>query len=193
MILAFLLVPVGSWAATSFPQVFITDPDAHDHKAHVDAAGNPQVMGDLNVANTPTVDARQAGDWSVGIEGAPSVNVGNFPSTQDVNLARGSLAVIDRIELPVAFHIFEPGESQSESFETIDATSIVITKPAGTEMSVSFDSPVQPGFLPLLNDDDGSLPIATYSFPDPVPINGATVHCQNESDTCIVDIAIIGF
>ena len=39
--------------------------------------GTTTVAGSVNVANTPTVNAKQSGAWNVGITGTPTVEVGN--------------------------------------------------------------------------------------------------------------------
>ena len=39
--------------------------------------GTTNVSGSVNVANTPTVNAKQSGAWNVGIAGTPTVEVGN--------------------------------------------------------------------------------------------------------------------
>ena len=40
----------------------------------------------VNVVNTPGVNAQQSGTWNVGINGTPSVNVANLPTTQVVQV-----------------------------------------------------------------------------------------------------------
>jgi len=38
----------------------------------------------VNVVNTPAVNAQQTGAWNVGINGTPSISVANFPATSNV-------------------------------------------------------------------------------------------------------------
>src|SRR5262249_3830823 len=47
------------------------------------AAASTQTQN-VNVVNTPTVNAQQSGVWNVGINGTPPVAVSNFPATTNV-------------------------------------------------------------------------------------------------------------
>jgi hypothetical protein len=56
------------------------------------AAETVPVTGSVTIGNTPAVDARQSGDWNVGITGTPIVNIGNTSANpalvRDVSNAR---------------------------------------------------------------------------------------------------------
>jgi hypothetical protein len=67
----------------------------------------------VQVVNTPTVNAQQAGTWNVGITGTPSVAVANFPATQDVNVTNSSLPVTVERTLEndgMFFSVTKPGD-----------------------------------------------------------------------------------
>jgi hypothetical protein len=70
-----LLIPLGASAAGGLSKVLITDPTNNTQQAHVDASGNLQVGGTVNVGNTPSVSAQQSGSWNVGITGTPTVGL----------------------------------------------------------------------------------------------------------------------
>lgn len=50
---------------------------------------------DVNVVNTPTVQAQQSGAWNVGIAGTPTVNLANNSSVQLGNTASNPALVRD--------------------------------------------------------------------------------------------------
>jgi len=107
--LAFVLAPLGASAAGGLTKVLITDPTNNAQQAHVDASGNLQVGGTVNVgntpnidvANTPSVNAQQSGTWNVGITGTPAVSLSGTPTVASGDattvLASGTLSV------PLAF------------------------------------------------------------------------------------------
>lgn len=103
--LAFVLAPLGASAAGGLTKVLITDPTNNAQQAHVDASGNLQVGGtvnvgntpSVNVANTPTVSAQQSGTWNVGISGTPTMSVSGTPAVTSADttsvLASGTQSV----------------------------------------------------------------------------------------------------
>src|SRR5262245_60080865 len=144
---AFILIPVGSWAAASGPIVFVTDPDNTNNKAHVDGQGNLQVTGNLNVANTPTVKAQQEGEWNVGIAGTPTVDVGNCPSTQDVTVTGGTVsAEIPVISAQESEHFTLASlEDESRSIPEINASLITVEGGGDDEVEILFTNGPQVG------------------------------------------------
>jgi hypothetical protein len=76
-----LLIPLGASAAGGLSKVLITDPINTDNKAHVDASGNLQVGGTVNVGNSPTVNVGNTP--TVGFDpSANTVNVVSDPERQ---------------------------------------------------------------------------------------------------------------
>jgi hypothetical protein len=54
-------------------------------------SSNPvPVTGGVSVTNTPTVDSRQSGSWSVGIDGTPTVGID--PTANSIKVAPGGAA-----------------------------------------------------------------------------------------------------
>ncbi len=67
-------------------------------KGTATVTGSVAITGtpNVNVANTPAVNAQQSGPWSVGINGTPSVNVASMPAvtiggTPNVNITGGTI------------------------------------------------------------------------------------------------------
>ena len=109
-----------------------------------------------------------------------SIGVSNFPSTLNVHQA----PVIGA--LTFNFAIAADG-SVLESFATINATAIQIFAP-DDEIQVLFQSPLSsfeaPGtgtnnVLFRLLGDEGQLESFIQTFPQPVPLNGVRIFCQN--------------
>ena len=188
---AVLVVPVGAWATNAFPQVFITDPDNTTHKAHVDSAGNLQVSGSLAVSNTPTVKAQQDGTWNVGISGNPTVNVGNLPSTQDVNVVGGKLATATDIVNAPAPVLFG-GDTFDATLPEIMATSVVVAK-GNSQGLVQLGTPLSSNVIVVVDDTDGTQPEVAMTFPYPVPIDSVHFSCDQDASTCLFFVSIVGF
>jgi hypothetical protein len=196
VILAFLFLPVGA-LANVVPKVFIADPLNNDNIAHVDGAGNLQVSGNLNVANTPTVKAQQDGTWNVGLTGTPTVHVGNFPSTQDVNVVGGTLSATTPVATDFAFASFTvaAGGIDSKAIDPIDATLITVVGGGDDEVTIEFDSccgsPIQTDFE--LGDQDENLgPFVSIPLSQPVHVGSIIVRCHNESEDCELDVNLVG-
>jgi hypothetical protein len=49
----------------------------------------------VNVVNTPSVNALQSGPWNVGISGTPTVSVSNFPATSNVSISGTPVVALD--------------------------------------------------------------------------------------------------
>ncbi len=61
------------------PMVVVNSPDKP-----IPVTGSVQVSGGLQVTNTPTVDARQSGPWSVSLSGTPTVGIDSNNNTVKV-------------------------------------------------------------------------------------------------------------
>jgi hypothetical protein len=190
VVLAFLFVPVGA-VANAVPKVFIADPVNNANIAHVDSAGNLQVAGSLQVANTPTVKAQQDGTWNVGISGTPTVDVGNFPSTQDVNVTGGRLATAtDIVNAPAP--VLMGGDTFDATVPEIMATSVVVAK-GNSQGLVQLGTPLSSDVIVAVDDTDGTQPEVTMTFPYPVPIDSVHFACSEDASTCLFFVSIVGF
>jgi hypothetical protein len=69
--------------------------------------GNVGITGtpNVNVTNSPTVQAQQSGPWTVGISGTPTVNIGNSPTVQVASSASNPVFVRDVNNAVQPFHI----------------------------------------------------------------------------------------
>ena len=69
------------------PVVVVNTPDKP-----VPVTGSVQISGGLQVTNTPTVDARQSGPWSVAVSGTPTVGID--PDNNTVRVARNGTRLV---------------------------------------------------------------------------------------------------
>ncbi len=196
VIVAFLFVPVGA-LANVVPKVFIADPVNNDNIAHVDGAGNLQVAGTMNVANTPTVKAQQDGTWNVGLTGTPTVDVGNFPSTQDVNVVGGTVSATAPVATHSTFASFTvaAGEVGAQDVEPIDASLITVVGGGDDEVIVEFEGHAPGGGIVdfEIGDQDENLgPFVTIPLTQPMPIAHILARCQNESEDCELSVFLLG-
>jgi hypothetical protein len=192
---AFVLYPMGAWGAISSPQVFVTDPINNAHKAHVDADGNLHVAGDLNVANSPTVKAQQDGTWNVGITGTPSVDVENFPATQEVNVAGGSVNAIPPVTSAseLASFTVAAGDIGVQDVTPIDASLITVVGGSDDEVVVEFEGTVGGGTDFEIGDPDADLgPLVTLPLPQPIHVEHILARCHNESEDCELTVFLVG-
>ena len=149
------------------------------------------LTGDLNVANTPTVKAQQDGEWDVGVSG--TVDVGNFPETQDVDVVSGSVtnqaasATTSRNE---SFAEFDG--IQNRDIAPIDASLITVTGTGDDELLIAFTSTSGVEFT--IGDFDENLgPFVSIPLAQPIPIDHIFMQCENESDDCgAIFIDIVG-
>jgi hypothetical protein len=129
---AAVLYPAGARASSALINAVITDPTNTSHQAHVDASGNLQVGGSVNVANTPNVN----------VANTPNVNVGNFPSTQEVsgtvNVGNFPAAQSVQEQNGVALHPFEAHQQFDfpSSGEILNAT--VFTASQGQRVVITY-------------------------------------------------------
>jgi hypothetical protein len=146
--------------------------------AKVDAAGNVQV----SVNNHPSTQQ---------ISGA--VSVSNLPTTQDVNVIGGSLAVSSSLANKSQFFTLSalPGTGTGKSFPTINASLIIVdprrsdvsftfmnfTLPSGITTSFGFRSPPGPLVIPLNQR---------------IPVTRVQIDCFNVIGDCEPTIAIVG-
>lgn len=165
---AFVLVPVGSWAA-QVTQVFITDPTNQANRAHVDGSGNLLVRG--------------------------GVNVNNLPQTQDVDVVAGSVIAEPPVATQFrseSFHATPADPSELAEIEPIEASLITVLSSPGDRVvfSFCFDGPCTWGF------GGAAEPIGNLTLPltQPVPIDSIHFQCQNlaQDDDCGVTITIVG-
>jgi hypothetical protein len=159
-----------------------------------------QGTANVNVANSQlTVGG------TVSVDNFPSsFSVNNFPSQFDVNVTGGTVEA----SAPVASTSFagsitvQAKETGSLSFATINATHLSISPVTPSpEVVVQIQSPLSgltflsvPNTLFYLNDPDGDRlgPSYMQSFTRPVPINGVTVFCANESNLCQLLVSVVG-
>jgi hypothetical protein len=185
VILAFLFVPVGA-LANALPKVFIADPVNNDHVAHVDAAGNLQVAGSLNVANTPTVKAQQDGPWNVGIAGTPTVDVIGGTVT-----AAPPVATTSR---HVSFTIAAGGKD-AQDVDPIRVSLITVVGGGDDDVTDEFESccgsPVNTDFQ--IGDQDENLgPFVAIPLSQPGEVSSVIVRCYNESEDCELSVDLLG-
>jgi hypothetical protein len=171
LILGGIVFDGTAYPAPQGAPVTIVDPDDSDIRAQVTPDGALQVTGDVSLGETAGVE------------------ITNTPVPVDVT--GGVLAPVTRLEA-LGGILIDAGESHSTSFPTINATSVIIAK-GSDELLVAFSSPVaSEGFVPV-RDDNGTDATLIYTFPNPIPINGVELTCQNESDLCFDFVTLAGF
>jgi hypothetical protein len=140
MALAVVLYPAGVRAAQNLAGVVVTDPGG-TNKAKVDASGNLQVGGTVNLGGTPNVNvgnfpattsASQSGNWTVGLSGG--TNVGIDPSANTVKVDSTSPLGVTSTDDPGRaayqieqdFQIQEPNQGADIFFEVPVGKRLVI-------------------------------------------------------------------
>ena len=92
------------------------------------------------------------------------------------------------------------GDNHLETFATINATAIHTFAPTD-EFQIVFQSPISgftdpntstPNALLRLLGTDGQLASFIQTFTQPVPLSGFKIFCQNEQETCGINVTIIG-
>jgi hypothetical protein len=91
----------------------------------------------VNVVNTPAVNAQQTGTWNVGISGTPSVAVSNFPAT--TNVAIDTSANVVKIGNSDPLLVRDADNPAYQRFRT----SVFVSLPDGTTFAA-----VNPGITP---------------------------------------------
>ena len=92
VIAAFIITAAATASAQNIPGetkpvLVVNTPDKP-----VPVTGSVQVSGGLQVTNTPTVDARQSGPWSVTVSGTPTVGID--PNNNTVRAARNGTKLV---------------------------------------------------------------------------------------------------
>jgi hypothetical protein len=194
---ASLIIAATALSGTAFapPQgaapVNIADADDPSVQAHVTADGELQVTGNVTLEGTSQVE----------VTNTPlPVDVQNFPATQDVNVVGGSLEGAQLETVGSAFtHVFsvEDGDSESITFDTIDATSFLYSDNDDEVIVEVFSpllgAPTSGNANRIVNDIGGGIETYHQDFVHPLPINGFDVFCINESEDCTVYIMVFGF
>lgn len=163
---------------------------------NLDAAGlirvHEQGTADVNVTNTP-LDVQ----GSVDVDNFPtSFEVSNFPDVQDVNVTGGTLsnvvlAPVTKSEEAIFFPL-SAGSTETQNFATVNATTVLIHD-VDDEISVFLLSPLSANVVFLYSDGQGNQESVQRSFVHPLPVNGVSVSCHNESEDCEVFVEILGF
>ena len=147
-----------------------------------------QGTANVNVQNTP-LDVQ--GSVSVG-NFPTSFEVSNFPAVQDVAFAGGvGLSPMTTV-VALAFQPMSPGDLQTQNFATVNAVSILISD-IDDEIEVRLHSPLTGDFIFAHTDLDGGKESSQLTFVHPLPVNGVTVGCANESEDCHVFVSVMGF
>lgn len=120
-----------------------------------------------------------------------NVAVQNFPSTQDVNVVGGSTGPQPASAVRQVVFSLDPGESQTQTFPTIDVSSVVISS-GDEEYQLFASTPLWNGDILLAFEPDGDNPSRHFTFPQPLPLNGLNLYCANESEHCPIYILLIG-
>ena len=128
----------------------------------VSASSPLPVTGDVNIGNTPTVNAQQSGSWNVGINGMPTVKVDNTANP---------LFVRD-VDNP-ASQPFQAATSFGIAAQQIRGGGVLTTVPLGKRLvieHVSVRARVQPNqklaeaeiLIAVANNNNGGHPIDYY-------------------------------
>jgi hypothetical protein len=148
-----------------------------------------QGVADVNVTNDP-LNVSVANE-TLNVSG--EVEVSNFPATQDVNVLGGQVALPPVTAIagtPLSIDAIPPGEFENTDIplmnvvsvnvaENVDEYSMFISGPLGTPLHIESGELVQETYF--------------YTFQYPVPIDGISIFCKNESDDCFVDVTLTGF
>jgi hypothetical protein len=148
-----------------------------------------QGVADVNVTNDP-LNVAVAND-TLNVSG--EVEVTNFPATQDVNVVGGSIAlppVTTIAGTPATIDPIPPGEFETTDIPLMNVVSVNVAENFD-EYSVFISGPLG---VPL-DIESGELVQETYfyTFQYPVPVDGISIFCKNESDDCFIDVTLTGF
>ena len=149
-------------------------------------------------ANVNVTNSSLAVEGSINVDNFPSsFEVSNLPSVQDVEIVGGSISGIQLAPVttivPLAFLSMSAQTSQSQSFAALDVTTILINDFDDDEISVLITSPLLPGPSYVYTDASGDESSAQLTFFNPIPVDGLTVECENESENCTVSVTLFGF
>jgi hypothetical protein len=159
-----------------------------------------QGTANVNVANSQlTVSG------TVSVDNFPtSINVGNFPQVQDVNVTGGAVkAEPSPATLGFSHDVCaEPDQVVTVTLSSvINATDLTINASLDTEFAIYFKSPIPtsgsglPGIGQAVfshQNFDGEDFSMHHAFTRPVPINAVVMHCTNESSLCCSFVNIVG-
>ena len=148
-----------------------------------------QGVADVNVTNDP-LNVSVAND-TLNVSG--EVEVSNFPATQDVTVVGGQVAlppVTTIAGTPATIDPIAPGEFENTDIPLMNVVSVNVAENFD-EYSMFISGPLG---IPL-EIESGELVQETYfyTFQYPVPVDGISIFCQNESDDCFVDVTLTGF
>jgi hypothetical protein len=133
-----------------------------------------------------------------------SVSVDNFPATQNVQVTGPVTTDLSPVIFGISDHYgVQPDEIKTFSFPLLNATTLSISNVGGEEYLLGLLSPVLlqgPGPFSLgggpvvfsVTDTGGNLESVLHSFTRPIPVNGIVIRCLNESESCSLDINIVG-
>ena len=179
-----LVTAAASGAPPDTPPVGATQPV---REQNLDASGQIKVheqgTADVHVTN-PSLNV------SVG-NFPSSVAVSNFPATQNVNVVGGSRPAPVEKRVAVNFDT-AAGGFETQTFAVVNATLITVSGLNDEEKSVFLETPLGGTFF-AVHDPDGNQPLSTIQLQSPLPVTGVELVCLNESDDCLVGVAIFGF
>jgi hypothetical protein len=172
-IITWSLVTGGpAYAPPGSAPVSIVDGQDASLKANVDADGSLQVSGQVSVAGTSSVEVSNFPEVQ---EVNGTVEVGNFPGTEIATEFRNvSFVSVD--------------SNATETFTAINARFISIM--SEDEVTLQFFTPGRIG--PVIDIGINRQPSQTISLPLAIPLDKATLFCDNEVNACVVLITIAG-
>ena len=95
--------------------------------------GNTTVSGSVAISNTPTVNAKQSGNWNVGIVGTPTVNIGSG------NLTTTPLAITQ------AYQFFDELRTQRELLFDAPLTLVSLEVCTDNDIAVFIETDIPTG------------------------------------------------
>jgi hypothetical protein len=148
-----------------------------------------QGVADVNVTND--LLNVSVGNETLNVSG--EVEVSNFPATQDVNVVGGSITlppVTTIAGTPATIDPIAPGEFETTDIPLMNVVSVNVAESVD-EYSVSISGPLG---VPLEIESNELLQETYfYTFQYPVPVDGISIFCKNESDDCFIDVTLTGF
>jgi hypothetical protein len=173
-IITWSLVTGGpAYAPPGSAPVSIVDGQDASLKANVDADGSLQVSGEVSVG------------------GSSSVEVSNFPETQEVS---GTVALAASVPAEIATEVRNidliGAGLISETFTAINARFISIS--SEDEVALRFATPDHTINEPAIRIGNNRQPTQTISLPLAIPLDKVALVCENEVNDCLVLITIVG-
>jgi hypothetical protein len=162
----------ASSGALTVPRFSLADGTNPDQLAKVDADGSVHVT----VSNQPSTQQ---------VSGTVSVN--NFPATQNVS---GTVRTTPSLATKTVNRFFgplDPGEDQTSTFPTINASLINVTSISG-DIEVRVRGPIGTVFDAFLGDNE----VHALTLTQQVPIDAIDVSCTNVILPCAAHVMIAG-